>query len=136
MSKAWRFIWRGRSHKMTRSLLIKLAMLVATIAVVLWIGWPVPEEAIQQAELEQSIAVQAPAAAPAPQAKTVGKVNLNRASTDELRMLPGVGPVLAQRMVDWRKAHGRYRTVDDLQEVKGIGKKRMEQLRPLVMVKT
>ncbi len=123
---------------MTRSLLIKLAMLVATIAVVLWIGWPVPKEELSQAQPEQPIAVQVPATPPvvaAPTVKAVSKVNLNRASADELQVLPGIGPVLAQRMVDWRKTHGRYRTVDDLQEVKGIGKKRLEQLRPLVMVK-
>ena len=123
---------------MTRSLLIKLAMLVATIAVVLWIGWPVPKEELSQAQPEQSIAVQVPATPPVvavPTAKAASKVNLNRASADELQVLPGIGPVLAQRMVDWRKTHGRYRTVDDLQEVKGIGKKRLEQLRPLVMVK-
>jgi len=121
------------------SLLIKFAMLAATVAVVFWIGWPVPKEETRQAEPDQPIAAQVPAASPvattAP-VKTVSKVNLNRASVDELQTLPGVGPVLAQRMVDWRKAHGRYRAVDDLQEVKGIGKKRLEQLRPLVTVKT
>ncbi len=123
---------------MTRSLLIKGAMLVAAIAVVLWIGWPVPKEETQQTEPVQPIATQVPVAsqavATAP-VKTAARVNLNRASADELQALPGIGPVLAQRMVEWRKAHGRYRTVDDLQEVKGIGKKRMDQLRPLVMVK-
>jgi competence protein ComEA len=124
---------------MTRSLLTKLAMLVATTALVLWIGWPVPKEAPSQAEPDQSIATLAPAASPVtsgPSDQAAPKVNLNRASADELQALPGIGPVLAQRMVDWRKAHGRYRTVDDLQEVKGIGKKRLEQLRPLVTVKT
>ncbi len=120
------------------SLLIKFAMLVATIAVVLWIGWPVPKEEISQTQPEQSIAIQVPETSPVtsvPTVKAASKVNLNRASADELQILPGIGPVLAQRMVDWRKAHGRYRTVDDLQEVKGIGKKRLEQLRPLVSVK-
>jgi len=124
---------------MGRSLLVKFAMLVATIAVVLWIGWPVPKEEISQAKPDQPIALQVPATSPVaamPTAKAISKVNLNRASVDELQTLPGVGPVLAQRMVDWRKAHGRYRAVDDLQEVKGIGKKRLEQLRPLVTVKT
>ena len=123
---------------MTWSLLIKGAMLIATIAAVLWIGWPVPKEGPRQAEPDQPIATQAPAAVPvtaAAPAKAEPKVNLNRASEDELQALPGVGPVLAQRMVAWRKAHGRYRTVDDLQAVKGIGKKRLEQLRPLVTVK-
>jgi competence protein ComEA len=123
---------------MTQSLLIKAAMLIVTIAVVLWIGWPAPKEEGWQAEPVQPSAAQVPAASPAAAmvpAKSSSKVNLNRASADELQTLPGVGPVLAQRMVEWRKAHGRYRTVDDLQEVKGIGKKRMEQLRPLVTVK-
>jgi len=123
---------------MMQSLLIKGAMLVATIAVMLWIGWPVPKEETRQAEPDQSVVAQIQAASPVASAapvKTASKVNLNRAGVDELQMLPGVGPVLAQRMVEWRKTHGRYRTVDDLQEVKGIGKKRMEQLRPLVMVK-
>ena len=123
---------------MVRSLLIKFAMLVATVAVVLWIGWPVPKEEPSQAGTDQPIAVQAPAAqsvtAVSPE-KAAAKVNLNRAGVDELQTLPGVGPVLAQRMVEWRKAHGRYRTIDELQEVKGIGKKRLEQLRPLVTVK-
>jgi competence protein ComEA len=122
---------------MFRSLLIKGAMLMATVAAVLWIGWPVPREGPRQAEPDQPIATQAPAASPvtaAASATAEPKVNLNRASADELQALPGVGPVLAQRMVEWRKAHGRYRTVDELQEVKGIGKKRMEQLRLLVTV--
>lgn len=109
-------------------------MLVATIAVVLWIGWPVPKDEISQAKPDQPIAIQVPATSPVTTVPTA-KVNLNRASAGELQVLPGIGPVLAQRMVDWRKAHGRYRTVDDLQEVKGIGKKRLEQLRPLVTVK-
>jgi competence protein ComEA len=122
---------------MFRALLIKGAMLIATVAAVLWIGWPVPREGPRQAEPDQSIATQAPAALPvttAAPATAEPRVNLNRASADELQTLPGVGPVLARRMVEWRKAHGRYRTVDELQEVKGIGKKRMEQLRLLVTV--
>ncbi len=124
---------------MTWSLLIKLAMLTATIAVVFWIGWPVPKNAVLETQPDQKAIAQVPSVSPVPAvspAQVPSKVNLNRASADELQALPGVGPVLAQRMVDWRKMHGRYRTIDDLQEVKGIGKKRLEQLRPLVTVKT
>ena len=123
---------------MLRSLLVKFAMLAATVAAVLWIGWPAPKEETSKAQPDQPMVVQVPATSPVSAVspvKAVSKVNLNRASADELQTLPGVGPVLAQRMVDWRKAHGRYRTVDELQEVKGIGKKRLEQLRPLVTVK-
>ena len=119
---------------MARSLLIKGAMLVATIAVVLWIGWPVPQETTPLVQTAQPAPVAQPVAAASP-AKAESKIDINHASAVELQALPGVGPVLAQRMVEWRTAHGRYRTVEDLQEVKGIGKKRLEQLRPLVTVK-
>jgi len=135
MSRGWRSIWRERSRDMTRSLLVKGAMLVVTIIVVLWIGWPAPKETPMQAEPNQPMTVQATSVPASVSVKAPSKVDLNRAGVDELTRLPGVGPVLAQRMVEWRKAHGRYRSVDDLQEVKGIGKKRMEQLRPLVFVK-
>jgi competence protein ComEA len=62
------------------------------------------------------------------------KVDLNRATMEELRTLPGVGDVLAQRMIERRTVHGPYRAVDDLRDVKGIGAKRLEILRPLVAV--
>jgi competence protein ComEA len=61
-------------------------------------------------------------------------VNLNTASVSELDGLPGVGPVLAQRIVDWRTQHGRFASVDQLGEVSGIGDKIMAQLRPRVTV--
>lgn len=49
-------------------------------------------------------------------------------------MLPGVGPVLAQRIVDWRTEHGRFPTVDELREVSGIGAKKFADLRDRVRV--
>ncbi|GAB3593851.1 hypothetical protein GCM10027446_16700 [Angustibacter peucedani] len=61
-------------------------------------------------------------------------VDLNTATTDQLDVLPGVGPVLAGRIVEWRTTHGRFSTVDELSEVSGIGDKAMERLRPLVRV--
>ena len=120
---------------MTQSLLIKGAMLVVTIAVVLWIGWPVPQETTPPVPIVQPAPVAQPVAAASP-AKVESKIDINHANAAELQALPGVGPVLAQRMVEWRKVHGRYRTVEDLQEVKGIGKKRLEQMRSFVTVKT
>jgi len=59
-------------------------------------------------------------------------VSLNRADVAAFDTLPGVGPVLAQRIVDWRTAHGRFTAVDELGEVTGIGDKLLAQLRPLV----
>jgi competence protein ComEA len=61
-------------------------------------------------------------------------VNLNTASQADLEELPGVGPVLAQRILDWRTEHGRFTTVDELGEVSGIGEKTFAQLQPKVTV--
>lgn len=63
-----------------------------------------------------------------------GKVNLNTASTAELDELPGVGPVTAERIVQWRTEHGRFASVDQLREVGGIGETRMSRLQDLVRV--
>lgn len=62
------------------------------------------------------------------------KVNLNTANAEELATLPRVGPVLAQRIVDWRKQHGRFTRVEDLDAVDGVGPKLLEALLPLVRV--
>ncbi len=61
-------------------------------------------------------------------------VDLNLADLAALDGLPGVGPVLARRILDWRTAHGRFSTVDELGEVSGIGDKVLATLRPLVTV--
>lgn len=61
-----------------------------------------------------------------------GPVGLNTADLGALDGLPGVGPVLAQRILDWRTAHGRFSSVDELGEVSGIGDKVLATLRPLV----
>lgn len=61
-------------------------------------------------------------------------VGLNSASASDFESLPGVGPVLAQRIVDWRTANGSFRSIDELGEVAGIGDSILEQLRPLVHV--
>jgi competence protein ComEA len=63
-----------------------------------------------------------------------GPVDLNAATQEGLDALPGVGPVLAARIVAWRTAHGRFTSVDELGEVPGIGPKALERLRPLVRV--
>ncbi|MGH3904983.1 MAG: helix-hairpin-helix domain-containing protein [Pseudonocardiaceae bacterium] len=61
-------------------------------------------------------------------------VDLNTATLEQLDTLPGVGPVTAQRIVDWRAAHGRFTSVDQLREVDGIGEARFSKLKDLVRV--
>lgn len=64
----------------------------------------------------------------------LGVINLNTADATALDALPGVGPVLAQRILDWRTRNGRFNNVDELGEVSGIGDKVLQRLRPHVSV--
>ncbi len=61
-----------------------------------------------------------------------GMVSLNSATAEQLEKLPGVGPVLAQHIVDYRTEHGGFRSVEQLQEVNGIGDKRFADLKSQV----
>jgi competence protein ComEA len=63
-----------------------------------------------------------------------GLVNLNRATAAELEELPGIGPVLAERVLAFREANGGFRGVEDLQQVSGIGEKTFAALKDLVTV--
>ena len=61
-------------------------------------------------------------------------IDLNRATISELVQLPGVGEVIAKRIVDFREEHGPFKRVDDLMKVKGIGEKSLDKIRPYVRV--
>jgi competence protein ComEA len=63
-----------------------------------------------------------------------GPIDLNTATFEQLQTLPGVGPVLAQRILDWRADHGRFDSVDQLNDVSGIGTVKFAQLRDRVTV--
>lgn len=75
-----------------------------------------------------SAAVSGAAGAPAP----AGPIRLNTATLEQLQEIPGVGPVTAQRIVEFREQNGPFRSVDELDAVPGIGPKRLEQMRELV----
>lgn len=65
-------------------------------------------------------------------ANAKGLVSLNRASVSELDQLPGIGPTLAARILDWREANQGFKNVDDLRKVGGIGDKLFAAVRKLV----
>ncbi|MCL2151353.1 MAG: helix-hairpin-helix domain-containing protein [Oscillospiraceae bacterium] len=63
-----------------------------------------------------------------------GKININLASQSELMDLPGVGSVLASRIVDYRRQYGGFRRIEDLRSVSGIGEKRYEAIKDMITV--
>jgi competence protein ComEA len=74
------------------------------------------------------------AAAAASPGAAAGPVNLNTATAEALESLPGIGPALAGRILAWRTEHGRFMSVDELQEVSGIGPAIFAELADLVTV--
>jgi len=95
-------------------------------------------------------AAQAPAAAQAPEAvpgsipgndpETIGlptgdgKININSASQSELMDLPGIGPALSSRIIDYRNDHGPFSAIEDLRKVSGIGEKKFEAVKEKITV--
>ena len=144
---------------MLYSLIIKLGMFAVTVGVVFWIGWTLPttfdhEHDLAAESFEGSKAGisldsgSAPAMSPSPvasladQRPTVaalkrshhGLLDLNRATDQDFDALPGVGPKLAERILEYRQSVGVFHSLDELRAVKGIGKKKFERIRSLVTV--
>lgn len=144
-----------------KSLFLKLGMVAVTVWIVCWIGWPLsgphsgglssalPRDAMQTSIRyvdsgdQRSIhsASDGLRTMPATTALTgsphisVGRLlDLNRASAGDLEALPGVGAVLAQRVIAFRQSAGGFRSIEDLRRVKGIGVKKFDRLKPLVTV--
>jgi competence protein ComEA len=140
---------------MLSSLLVRLAMVAMTMAVVCWIGWTIPasrdaETLHAQGPIESSRArldlVPSTTsrtlltAHPQRQGQDVLRhstpttLDLNRATEQDFERLPGIGPVLARRIVQYRQTKGTFQAVEQLRHVKGIGKKTFERIRDLVSV--
>ena len=61
-------------------------------------------------------------------------VNINTASAEELQLVPGIGPVTAEKILQMRKSYGAFKSVDDLAAIRGIGKKRLDKMRKYLTV--
>lgn len=82
-------------------------------------GWPAATDAARHTLPPAAVAGQA-------------RISINRATAPELERLPGVGPAIAQRIVEYRMQHGYFMRLEDLMLVPGIGPKKFDQLRPYI----
>lgn len=114
----------------TRNEALVLALACMAVVVALAIPWvrPGPAPVVVEGSPEPLPAWR-PAASPGPLA-----VSVNLATAEELERLPGIGPVLAWRIVEDRARNGRYTRPEDLLRVKGIGRKTLDKLRPYLLV--
>jgi competence protein ComEA len=67
-------------------------------------------------------------------ATAAAPVNLNTASAEQLATIPGVGPKMAERIVDYRQKNGGFKKVEDLMNVSGVGEKSFLKIKPLITV--
>ena len=96
----------------------------------------VPDVGAAEVESEWSI-ITTPASSISSSGRAGGggeRLNINTASLDELDALPGIGPVTAQKIVDYREANGPFEHVEEIMEVSGIGEAKFEQMEGLVTV--
>jgi len=144
---------------MLYSLIIKLGMFAATMGVVFWIGWTLPTSFDRARDLaaesfegpraeiasgsgRETTVSPSPVVSLSDQRSTAaaskrsyrGLLDLNRATEQDFDALPGIGPRLAERIMEYRQSVGVFHSLDELRTVKGIGKMKFERIRPLVMV--
>ena len=81
-----------------------------------------------------ALSAQSKAPAPKPAATAAAPVNLNTATAEQLATIPGVGPKMAERIIDYRQKNGGFKKVEDLMNVSGVGEKSFLKMKPLITV--
>lgn len=127
-----------------KGLAIAALFVCSTVAAATWLAGPRAEASPSIREHVQTSPPTYPAEiAPTPTSDRTltkngkvltGKLNINTATTNELQMLPGIGPKKAQRVVDYRTRRGKFKRVRDLRRVKGFGYKTVQKLSPYLSV--
>jgi competence protein ComEA len=141
------------------SLIIKLGMFAVTLGVVFWIGWTLPasidrsndsgtqsfeeskadnafdgRDAREVSPAPVSFTSDQPSTAATPKRSHKNPLDLNQATEQDFDGLPGIGARLAERIIAYRQSVGTFRSLDELRQVKGIGSKKFERIRPLITV--
>ena len=129
---------------MIRSLTIKLIMLAGTLAFLVALNWSGPNRGADTGHLAEQhplLPTHAVASTPGKKVKhplhnepSIHAIDINLSTAQELEALPGIGPILAQRIVEHRMRVGGFQSIQDLDQVKGIGTKKLQVLRPLIHV--
>jgi len=83
-----------------------------------------------------ALSAQSKAPAPKTTATAAAPVNLNTATAEQLATIPGVGPKMAERIIDYRQKNGGFKKVEDLMNVSGVGEKSFLKMKPLITVGT
>ena len=119
-------------QKITKTEMLILALTAAFLGT---LGLTYARETASAPGADYTVTAQHAAAEPgAPEPENRVLVNINTAGAGELEALEGIGPALAQRIVEYREEHGPFRSVDELLEVKGIGEATLEKFRDSVIL--
>jgi competence protein ComEA len=81
-----------------------------------------------------ALSAQTKTPAPKPAATAAAPVNLNTATAEQLATIPGVGPRMAERIIDYRQKNGGFKKIEDLMNVSGVGEKSFLKMKPLITV--
>ena len=81
-----------------------------------------------------ALSAQSKAPAPKPAATAAAPVNLNTATAEQLATIPGVGPRMAERIIDYRQKNGGFKKIEDLMNVSGVGEKSFLKMKPLITI--
>lgn len=122
-----------REHRAVIALVV--VVIAFALAVLGWTWWNRPQVIESAVAVTAGTQLQVQEAVP-PSCTSHGSqtLNLNSATQAEFEELPGVGPVMAARIVTWRERHGRFTSVGELREIEGIGEKLFRKLSVLVTV--
>ena len=130
--------WSIKQYPTVFSFGIKLLLLSGAMGLLFFVGaldspsqfTPSDAVSVQRADASTGDLPQSPSVRVA----DVGRFDINRGSAEDFLRLPGVGPVLAERIIRYRREHGAFGAIRDIQNVKGIGEKRFAQIEPYIYV--